>query len=157
MLAATGAPIRFVNQSDPGQADDMCFSASESQTGIDPLKTDEIDLLPLHVTAIVDFFFGLTLLLFHFWFTKQTAANIEDQDGDMISMADYSIQIVPGTIPQDTEENELRSWVEARFGPVHCIEMAYDNDEAIKLYKTKGDLQDKFDMTKEELVRIEVC
>eukprot|EP01051_Picozoa_sp_SAG22_P013785 SAG22_NODE_1585_length_4059_cov_2.587121_3_plen_100_part_00 len=99
-------------------------------------------MLPLHVTAIVDFFFGLFLVLFHRWFTAQTKANIEDQDGDMISMADYSVQIVPGTIPEDTTKEELTAWLEERFGPVHGIEMCLDNDEAIKLYRKKGQVRE---------------
>ena len=42
--------------------------------------------------AIVDFVVSLVLIFWFRWFKAETDRNIEDQDGDMISMADYSIQ-----------------------------------------------------------------
>ena len=40
----------------------------------------------------MDFVVSLVLIFWFRWFKAETDRNIEDQDGDMISMADYSIQ-----------------------------------------------------------------
>ena len=97
-------------------AGQKCYAATHEQMGTDPNFKTEANLLRLHATALMDFVCSLTLIVFYFYFGKQTQANIEDQDGDMITMADYTVQVVPDTLPIDTDPQELREWVEERFG-----------------------------------------
>ena len=76
----------------------------------------------------------------------------------MTTMGDYTIQIEPDSIPVDTTKEELKTWVEGRFGegciaqdqivdgqPWSAITMLYDNDEEIVLQQKKGKLQDLYD------------
>ena len=57
-----------------------------------------------------------------------------------ISMGDYSVQVRCGSLPPDTGREELRAWMEERFGEVALLEMCEDNDEAIKMYEDKAAL-----------------
>jgi hypothetical protein len=136
-----------------------CYSAEPIEMGVDPAyNPNETDLLRLHGTALMDFMVGLTLIVFYWRFGKITADAIQDQDDDMTSMGDYTIQIVPDSIPIDTTKEQLRQWVEDRFGEGtvakdqeidgqrwEAITLCYDNDESIVLYQALGQLNDKRD------------
>ena len=58
----------------------------------------------------------------------------------MISMSDYTVQVVCRTIPEDLGREELLSWMEQRFGTVVLLEMCLDNDEAIRLFAGRAAL-----------------
>ena len=136
-----------------------CYAATHEQMGTDPdYTTDPVELLRLHATALMDFCVTVVLIVFYIRFGQQTAADIQDHDDDMTTMGDYTVQIVPDTIPVDTTKAELKRWVEARFGegciaqdqivdgqPWHGITMLYDNDEVIKVRQKYGKLQDTSD------------
>ena len=137
---------------------EICYGATHQQMGTDPNFKAGISKLRLHLTAFMDFCVSITLILFYFWFGKETQADIQDQDDDMTTMGDYTIQIEPDSIPVDTTKEELKTWVEGRFGegcvaqdqivdgqPWSAITMLYDNDEEIVLQQKKGKLQDLYD------------
>lgn len=94
----------------------------------------------LQVCAVCDGVSALFVLTWYLWMMRRQRWIVKDQDADMISMSDYTVQVVCRTIPQDTGKEELLSWMEQRFGPVVLLEMCVDNDEAIGLYEAKAAL-----------------
>ncbi len=94
----------------------------------------------LQVCALCDGASVIFVLCWYVWLVRRHEWIIKDQDDDMISMSDYTVQVVCRTIPEDLGREELLSWMEERFGTVVLLEMCVDNDEAISLYEAKAAL-----------------
>ena len=94
----------------------------------------------LQVCTLCDGAAVFLVLCWYLWLVRRHDWIIEDQDDDMISMSDYTVQVVCRTIPEDLGREELLSWMEQRFGTVVLLEMCLDNDEAIRLYADRAAL-----------------
>ncbi len=104
--------------------------------------TENLESWPweLQVCALCDGASVVFVLCWYLWLVRRHDWIIKDQDADMISMSDYTVQVVCRTIPEDLGREELLSWMEERFGTVVLLEMCVDNDEAISLYESKAAL-----------------
>ena len=94
----------------------------------------------VQVCALLDGLSALVMLAWYVWVWRRLSWIIKDQDSDMISMSDYTVQVVCRTIPEDLRPGELALWMEERFGTVVLLEMCLDNDETIELFKQKAAL-----------------